>query len=172
MYLVALNSFRYPLISGSWTTNSLICSSFFFYWLNISSSSDTNIIYIDSLFWAMTVFSILTSPNFKKSLVRFFIPLWAIALLAYVGKQYFCNQERVNGVFLFLEYFWLFMDHWFEPRNNFFCNGSTIFTFISLKISKTKSRWLWNFYWKPWINFTKFGGKEPVLSCGNWSLEF
>ena len=109
MYLVALNSFRYPLISGSWTTNSLICSSFFFYWLNISSSSDTNIIYIDSLFWAMTVFSILTSPNFKKSLVRFFIPLWAISLLAYVGKQYFCNQERVNGVFLFLVYFWLWI---------------------------------------------------------------
>ena len=57
----------------------------------------------------MTVFSILTSPNFKKSLVRFFIPLSAISLLAYVGKQYFCNQERVNGFFLFLEYFWLWI---------------------------------------------------------------
>ena len=57
----------------------------------------------------MTVFSILTSQNFKKSLVRFFIPLSAISLLAYVGKQYFCNQERVNGFFLFLEYFWLWI---------------------------------------------------------------
>ena len=77
------------------------------------------------------------------------------------------SSDNKRGGFVFItKYFYLYE---FSMSN--ICKKVYVLNLkflISLQIPKQKLRWLWSFYWKPWIKFRKHGTKESVLSCGNW----